>query len=488
MFSQSISEVPIFNIPSVIQRKHLHPAADKTKFLLIPEEKLKVLKEKYKANGIYSKEETGCDFTLLVWEGKCFAIYLGKKPNQYSETGLAMGAGGYATIKAIEHLDIQNPAFFALKVQRSSLVANNEVAINQLINGIVKLGNKPISFEVRSKSDYKPQKTQFFHRKTKGMRNRFVMEIAQGFEAFEFAIRLLTERHRISEIRLLEIALQLAYELQKLHSQNILHSDIKLENIFVYSSIQKATATFLDHGFSAQLDNHGELHGHSRGTPEYLADEVFFTDEATYTVYSDIYSLGIVFAFLFGQANSEEVYVEGSEAETRHKVMSKPTICSNLGERLSKQAWQLARDMTNPFANQRLKLINVIDRLQNMIKSCEKKLKIAIVNIDECHGMRNDEKGQLFEKLKDYDDVLLAKNKLDESCLLDVALIRAEMQKNKIFVNANFFHANGYNVTENLPAYLASQHPSYIYDFDHVSVNNVINLSTSSSQFIKKVN
>lgn len=91
-----------------------------------------------------------------------------------------------------------------------------------------------------------------------------------------------------------KIITELLYDVMKaiyyLHKRNIVHGDIKLENIIGQLQEGKVVHKLIDFNLSEKLNDSNELIKSSRGTFEFIAPEVF--NKSQFTAKSDIYSLG----------------------------------------------------------------------------------------------------------------------------------------------------------------------------------------------------
>ena len=83
---------------------------------------------------------------------------------------------------------------------------------------------------------------------------------------------------------------QVVKALDRLHSLDIVHRDLKLENVLVNREVK---AKLIDFGFSRQLSRENEVLSDFCGTPHYMAPEVI-QREGYYGKPADIWSLGVI--------------------------------------------------------------------------------------------------------------------------------------------------------------------------------------------------
>ncbi len=116
-----------------------------------------------------------------------------------------------------------------------------------------------------------------------------VMELAAGLPLSEFRRR----RGKLSVKRACDIVLQIAQALAYIHSQNLIHCDLKPQNVMLVHSEASTRKSYnvklLDFGL-AQTRNSSP--GSVFGTPRYISPEVAMSEAPTDL--SDVYSLGIL--------------------------------------------------------------------------------------------------------------------------------------------------------------------------------------------------
>ncbi|MCP4446930.1 MAG: protein kinase [Myxococcales bacterium] len=115
-----------------------------------------------------------------------------------------------------------------------------------------------------------------------------VMELLEGQALKE----KLTNDGRCSPKSAADIMLQIAEALRYVHSQGVVHGDIKPDNILLIRTADRHRfVKLLDFGLARSQSDEGD--GLVRGTPEYIAPERI--RKAPPSVASDIYALGILF-------------------------------------------------------------------------------------------------------------------------------------------------------------------------------------------------
>ncbi|KAK4004107.1 hypothetical protein OUZ56_005849 [Daphnia magna] len=178
--------------------------------------------------------------------------------------------------------------------------------------------------------------------------------------------------------RYIQVFLQLALGLEHIHSKQLIHRDLKPQNVLISkTSSSEVTIKWADFGLSKHVDEHG-CHSWSgvRGTRTWYAPEVLKISltpkeakEVKGSVKSDVFALGLVFGYLF--LKGQHVY-GFTENEIRDNVIEKKPINMKEidGELLEIYEHNLLQKMLEDEPGKRMTSTEVVQQL----KSIEKKL------------------------------------------------------------------------------------------------------------------
>ena len=114
-----------------------------------------------------------------------------------------------------------------------------------------------------------------------------IMEFVNGISLFDYMKS--RENERINEQEAIPIFKQIVEGIKYCHENNVIHRDIKLENIIVDKNLN---AKIIDFGFSTWFSE-GQRLKLSCGTPSYMAPEIVAKKEY-YGPPTDIWSLGVL--------------------------------------------------------------------------------------------------------------------------------------------------------------------------------------------------
>jgi serine/threonine protein kinase len=102
------------------------------------------------------------------------------------------------------------------------------------------------------------------------------------------------------------VLLQLAYGLEYIHSKNLVHRDVKPENVLIHvDSNQKVTMKWADFGLSKTVNERGTCSiSEVKGTKNWMAPELLKDDrggEQRGTIKSDIFAEGLVLGYFLAK-------------------------------------------------------------------------------------------------------------------------------------------------------------------------------------------
>ena len=150
---------------------------------------------------------------------------------------------------------------------------------------------------------------------------------------------------------------QLCQAVKSLHSQNIIHRDIKIENILMSDNTREATLKLADLGSAAQLESSESTTTFQIGTPGYLAPEVLLGK--AYNFSCDIWSIGALMTVLL---SAKLPFFEEDRKERKRRVCTEPLdleACEYMSS-LSQPAKDLVTGMLTKDPAQRLTIEQIL--------------------------------------------------------------------------------------------------------------------------------
>lgn len=141
-----------------------------------------------------------------------------------------------------------------------------------------------------------------------------VLEYAEGGEIFNLCLPELAEM--VSENDIIRLIKQILEGVDYLHQNNIVHLDLKPQNILLSSIYPLGDIKIVDFGMSRKIGNTCELR-EIMGTPEYLAPEILNYDPITTA--TDMWNIGIIAYMLvthtspFVGEDNQETYLNISQ-------------------------------------------------------------------------------------------------------------------------------------------------------------------------------
>mmetsp|Transcript_9358 Transcript_9358/g.34670 ORF Transcript_9358/g.34670 Transcript_9358/m.34670 type:complete len:679 (-) Transcript_9358:170-2206(-) len=104
-------------------------------------------------------------------------------------------------------------------------------------------------------------------------------------------MELIKTRKRLSELETKYLMIQLLYGVKHMHSQRVIHRDLKLGNLFLDHNMQVKIGDF---GLAAQLTYDEERKRTICGTPNYIAPEILTSSQEGHSYEVDVWSIGVI--------------------------------------------------------------------------------------------------------------------------------------------------------------------------------------------------
>jgi serine/threonine protein kinase len=224
----------------------------------------------------------------------------------------------------------------------------------------------------------------------------FIMNYAEGKNLFE----VLEAERRAQQWSAgdgVRIALQITKQLDQMHSQGLVHCDIKPENIL--QDAAKKETTIIDVGLALPMEQGKKGLYSTRGTPGYIAPELYGAGLHLYTAASDTFAAGVTLKQMLGFT---PLY---KDAKGRSAVLNSP-----LHEDFELE--QLLNRMTAPEPKHRPPLSEVIAVLarkeRELLPISTQKVGVVYLKEYEDAKRTSDGRAALKQALKSVDIVVLA--------------------------------------------------------------------------------
>ena len=221
--------------------------------------------------------------------------------DQYKICG-QLGSSNYSRILLVKH---KKTGFkYAMKIIKASTFDRNSVQHMNEIELLARCKSSP----------------NIVHYKEYFVANRqhcLVMEHMPGGDLYQQM--KLREFEPLTESMIRHILLQICSALKYLHTRQIVHRDIKLENVMLSEDGSGCTAKLADFGLSEQLVSSYSTRRTKVGTQGYMAPEIL--EGKPYGTASDIWSLGCLLHVLLAQQFPDATKVGAKLAAIELKQM-----------------------------------------------------------------------------------------------------------------------------------------------------------------------
>lgn len=210
-----------------------------------------------------------------------------------------LGQGSYATVYKAHHKS--NGGGYAVKVISREKIGSAKLQMNleQEISIMKEINHENV--------------VRLFGTFTSKNNIYLVLEFCGGGD-----LQLFIRKHkRLEESVAKSFLIQLARGLHFLHSKNIIHRDIKPQNLLLSEFSPNATIKFADFGFAKHL-HEASMAQTPCGTPLYMAPEIFEMKE--YDAKADVWSIGCV---LFEMCTGEPPFKGSNHRELFMNIRSK---------------------------------------------------------------------------------------------------------------------------------------------------------------------
>ncbi len=213
-----------------------------------------------------------------------------------------------------------------------------------------------------------------------------VLEYADGNDLSKYI-----SRKKLPEKKILSIFSQIIFGLAYIHSQNILHRDIKTENILVFKN---GMIKIGDFGISRILSD-GELAQSIVGSPYFMAPELF--GQSPYSYPADIWAAGCVLYQLM-------THKYPFQARSREELMIRVLNGNNpaIPRRFSKELTDLFLQMLSRDPLERPTAADILNRpiIRNALSEFQNQIQLQNVPISLGHQISSQD---LFEGLPKHE-------------------------------------------------------------------------------------
>ncbi len=415
-FSMDVNPIPF--IPRQVDLSHL-----KSNGKLLDENQIKdfTFDHHEKKNARYSKSDLCYEYSICQIENRYFAIYKGETQEKLFDQKFMLGKGGFGKVKLLQ--DLITKKWYAYKIQPE----DSDFSIGESEYENLKILDEGIGHIIRKSPSHHV------------IQHEIVMELAPGVELFEILAGSKEEKkqpQKLPQSKWLELAIGLLEAVQFIHSKNLVHCDIKLEN-FVCDLVSGKNA-LVDLAFAcSQYLNKCDT---AKGTPGYLAPEVINHNE--FSVKSDIFALGKSLGLLL---NLVEIAEDGD-----FKLISETDKKFHLNKKIPNEAIRLKvlaflHEMIAYNKEHRPTLTECLNKFKGFHAQsiANENRSTGLLDIDEFIKSDYAKQEALLAALQAFDEVWLIDSKKQYQELDLIKIRRKCEEKNINLGNKIFSHSSG---------------------------------------------
>jgi len=232
-----------------------------------------------------------------------------KRSNKYGtreyRRGQMLGKGGFARCFQITDVSDPSKVYAAKAIQKDTLTEKTEAKLLSEIKIHRSLRHDGI---VRLYTQFEDDEFVYI-----------ILELCTN----QTLLEMLRARKRITETEIRYYLLQIILTLRYIHSQRVIHRDLKLGNLFIHENM---TIKLGDFGLATKLESDEERRKTVCGTPNYIAPEIITKNGVGHTFPVDVWSLGcIVYTMIVGKPPFQSTRVHDTYSKIRNSLYSWPS-------------------------------------------------------------------------------------------------------------------------------------------------------------------
>lgn len=293
----------------------------------------------------------------------------------------------------------------------------------------------------------------------KGVQDAIMMRFARGEDLFDLRNRYENPNNaKLPISEWLDIMIQMCEIVQKLHDQNKIHRDLKIEN-FRYDSASKKV-TLVDFSGIKTLNDHGEVYDALKfGTPGYLASEVLSSN--IYTAKSDNFALGVTIADMFAMLDEESFNASGQKVP--YKLRSEEQIVNTPHSLVTEEQksflivlHEICSELMADTYTRPDNLTKIIGDLKDLKTQITETLTVGIFNVADFRKAGILDKYEMLDYFKRFNEVVLIDTDLNGS-IKDHVILQRELAKYNVIVRDKVFIGEINQVTEEVKKQFANE-------------------------------